>query len=212
MMREDMPETERLYYADPYLRSFTARITGTRREGERAAVALDRTAFYPTGGGQPNDRGVLSGRQVLDVAADDGLVWHLLDGELADDVVEGALDWDRRFDHMQQHTGQHILSQAFDRACSAETVAFHLGASYSTIDLGRADLAPEDIARAESEASGVVESALPVTAMFVGDQDLEGLPLRKPPKVTGKIRVVQVEATIGLRAAAPMWRIRRRWA
>jgi alanyl-tRNA synthetase len=192
MTREDMPETERLYYADPYLRSFTARITGVRREGERAAVALDRTAFYPTGGGQPNDMGVLSGRQVLDVAADDGLVWHLLDAELADDVVEGALDWDRRFDHMQQHTGQHILSQAFVRACHAETVAFHLGATSSTIDLGRTDLAPADVARAESEANAVIDAALPVSAGFVDDAGLDALPLRKPPKVTGKIRVVQV--------------------
>ncbi len=189
-----MPETEKLYYADPYLRHFTARIIGTRLQADRVAVALDRTAFYPTGGGQPNDTGDLAGRAVLDVAAEDDLVWHLLDGDVpAGDALEGALDWDRRFDHMQQHTGQHILSQAFVKTCDAETVAFHLGVAYSTIDLGRADLSPQDVGRAEAAANAVLDAALPVTAGFVDDATLATLPLRKPPKVTDKIRVVQVE-------------------
>ena len=189
-----MPETERLYYADPYIRRFTARIIAMRPQAHHTAVALDRTAFYPTGGGQPNDTGDLAGCAVLDVISEDGLVWHLLDGDAPDgDAFEATLDWDRRFDHMQQHTGQHILSGAFNRVCDAETVAFHLGAAYSTIDLGRANLTPADIAHAEAEANAVLDAALPVTASFVDDATLATLPLRKPPKVTDKIRVVQVE-------------------
>jgi alanyl-tRNA synthetase len=188
----DMVYTERLYYQDAYLQRFTAQVIARAEREGRAAVALDRTAFYPTGGGQPNDAGDLGGRRVLDVAGGDGLIWHVLEGDAPEGEVAGAVDWGRRFDHMQQHTGQHILSQAFVRACNAETVAFHLGVDYSTIDLNRAGLGPGDIARAEAEACDVVDRALPVLASFVDDAELAALPLRKPPKTTDRIRVVQV--------------------
>lgn len=189
--------TERLYYVDPYLREFVGRIVARKSVGGRPALALDRTAFYPTGGGQPHDTGVLSGADgtsvaVVDVSAEDGLVWHVVDVPPADEVVRGVLDWERRFDHMQQHTGQHILSQAFIQTCDAETVAFHLGVSYSTIDLNRTDLGPEALAAAEAAANAVVDRALPVTAAFVSPEELSRLPLRKPPKVNENIRVVQV--------------------
>lgn len=189
--------TERLYYADPYLREFAARIVARETIGGRPAVALDRTAFYPTGGGQPHDTGTLiasdgTSAAVVDVIAEDGLVWHVVDAPPADEVVRGAVNWDRRFDHMQQHTGQHILSQAFIRTCDAETVAFHLGVAYSTIDLNRTDLGPDALAAAEAAANAVVDSALPVTAAFVSPEELARLPLRKPPKVNENIRVVQV--------------------
>jgi alanyl-tRNA synthetase len=188
-----MAETERLYYTDPYLQRFTARVLERRTQGGRVTIALDRTAFYPTGGGQPNDTGALSGAPVVDVSAEDGLVWHVLDGDAPEGDALGVVDWARRFDHMQQHTGQHILSQAFIATCDAETVAFHLGATASTIDLGRNDLTPEEIARAEARANAVVDAALPVTATFVDEVALADLPLRKPPKVTEKIRIVQVQ-------------------
>jgi alanyl-tRNA synthetase len=173
----------------------------------RPAVALDRTAFYPTGGGQPHDTGRLlpagtdlsaacaaegAGINVLSVIAEDGLVWHILSAPLVADAVAGALDWTRRFDHMQQHTGQHILSQAFIRACDAETVAFHLGAASSTIDLNRIDLAPEALARAETAANAIIDAALDVIPAFVAPEQLAAIPLRKPPKVTEDIRIVQV--------------------
>ena len=184
--------TERLYIQDPYLREFTAHVVGRQVSGGKPAVALDRTAFYPTGGGQPNDRGTLDGVPVLDVIVEDGIVWHVLAAELPGDEVRGILDWSRRFDHMQQHTGQHILSQAFVVTCDAETVAFHMGADASTIDLGRADLGPDALAAAEAAANAVIDAAYPVTATFVTQDELAQLPLRKPPKVTEAIRVVQV--------------------
>ena len=184
--------TERLYIQDPYLREFTARVVGRQIVGGKPAVALDRTAFYPTGGGQPNDQGTLEGVPVLDVIVEDGVVWHILGAELPGDEVRGILDWSRRFDHMQQHTGQHILSQAFVVTCDAETVAFHMGADASTIDLGRADLGPDAPAAAEAAANAVIDAAHPVTATFVTQDELAQLPLRKPPKVTEAIRVVQV--------------------
>ena len=165
--------------------------------GDRLAAASRRwpsiaRAFYPTGGGQPNDLGTLDGLRVLDVIVEDGVVWHILDAELLGDEVRGALDWSRRFDHMQQHTGQHILSQAFVVTCDAETVAFHMGADASTIDLSRADLGPDALAAAEAAANAVIDAAHPVTATFVTQDELARLPLRKPPKVTEAIRVVQV--------------------
>jgi alanyl-tRNA synthetase len=188
-----MSRTESLYYQDPYLRRFSARVIGRQIIENRPAVALDRTAFYPTGGGQPNDTGALAGRAVLDVIAAGGLIWHVVDGDLPDGEVDGEIAWARRFDHMQQHSGQHVLSQAFIRECGAETVAFHLGSSSSTIDLDRTDLGLDRIAAAEAAANAVVDRALPVTAGFVGQAELSELPLRKPPKVTEDIRVVQVE-------------------
>ncbi len=184
--------TEPLYYQDPYLRAFTARVIGRRRHDGKETVALDRTAFYPTGGGQPHDTGTLNDVAVTDVFAEDGLVWHVLAGELTADTVTAALDWSRRFDHMQQHTGQHILSQAFIVERNAETVAFHLGATASTIDLNRTDLGPADLAAVEAAANRVLDEARPVTAAFVTQEELARLPLRKPPKITEAIRIVQV--------------------
>lgn len=194
--------TEKLYYRDSYLREFDAQVIARQSIGGKPAVAFDQTAFYPTGGGQPNDMGVLTapgGRSVSvrDVISEDDLVWHVLSGEVLDDQaqgvsVHGAIDWDRRFDHMQQHTGQHVLSQAFVQACDAETVAFHLGEKASTIDLDRTDIDAAGLARAEAAANAIVDAALRVAASFVTPEELAGLPLRRPPKVTENIRIVQV--------------------
>lgn len=185
--------TQYLYYHDAYLRTFTGRIVGRRQVDGRPTVALDRTAFYPTGGGQPHDTGTLNGVAVTDVFVEEGVVWHVLEADLPDEEVTGVLDWPRRFDHMQQHSGQHILSQAFVVRCNAETVAFHLGAEISTIDLNRTDLDADALAAAEEVANTVIEEARPVRAAFVTQEELARLPLRKPPKVTEAIRVVEVE-------------------
>ncbi|MCU0501645.1 MAG: alanyl-tRNA editing protein [Anaerolineae bacterium] len=184
--------TERLYIYDSYLREFAAQVVGRQVSDGKPAIALDRTAFYPTGGGQPNDRGTLAGVPVLDVIVEDGVVWHILAAECPREEVRGVIDWSRRFDHMQQHTGQHILSQAFVVTCDAETVAFHMGADASTIDLNRADLRPDALAAAETVANAVIDAAHPMTATVVTQDELAQLPLRKPPKVTEAIRVVQV--------------------
>jgi alanyl-tRNA synthetase len=190
--------TNRLYYADPYQRMFDATLVARKVIGGKPAVALDQTAFYPTGGGQPNDLGLLRAPagapvRVVAVISDDEAIWHVLGGELSADAVHGELDWDRRFDHMQQHTGQHVLSQAFVQEWDAETVAFHLGEKASTIDLNRTDLDAAAVARAEAAANGIVDAALRVTASFMAPAELAALPLRKPPKVTENIRIVQVE-------------------
>jgi alanyl-tRNA synthetase len=118
--------TEKLFHTDADLRRFEARVLACRpAEAGGFEVALDRTAFYATSGGQPHDQGALGAARVLEVRDDDGVLWHRLDREVAGSVA-GEIDWVRRFDHMQQHTGQHVLSQSFIETCGAETVSFHL--------------------------------------------------------------------------------------
>jgi len=173
--------TQRLYLADPYLRQFQAEVLATRTLAGRAAVVLDRTAFYPEGGGQPGDRGALGGVPVVDVQERDGEILHLLDGPAPAGAVECAVDWARRFDHMQQHHGQHLLSAAFERLLSARTVSFHLGEATCTIDLDlpAARLGPERLREVEAACNALVFGDLPVAARDLSPEELARLPLRK---------------------------------
>lgn len=185
--------TERLYYTEPYTTEFDARVLRVdRHEGRRVAV-LDRTAFYPASGGQPFDTGHLGGTRVLEVLeAEDGAILHVVDADVEVGPVHGRIDWERRFDHMQQHTGQHVLSAAFDRLLGARTESFHLGASSSTIDLGR-EVTPPEIARAENEANRIVWEDRPVTIRFVDAAEAATLPLRKGPARGGTLRIIDVQ-------------------
>jgi alanyl-tRNA synthetase len=185
---------ERLYYADAYLKTFTAQVIERLQWDGRPAVVLDRTAFYPTGGGQPHDTGTLQGIAVVDVVEreTDAAVIHLLDGPLEVDQVEGQVDWDRRFDLMQQHTGQHILSAAFVERLEANTVGFHLSDEYTTIDLDRASLSADDLAAVETLANAVVLENRPVDARFVADEEVAILALRKPLAHEGPVRIVSI--------------------
>jgi alanyl-tRNA synthetase len=195
--------TARLYYADPYCREFEATIRLVDRSDDRLLVALDRTAFYPTSGGQPFDTGVLAGLRVVDVFdRDDGTVVHSLDmrdgvqpsGRVPEpgDSVRGAIDWRRRFDHMQQHTGQHVLSAASDRLCGAGTVSFHLGTASSTIDLAR-ELSRDELAAVEAEANRIVWEDHPVTIRFVSAEEAAILPLRKESAREGTLRLIDID-------------------
>ena len=188
--------TERLYYTDSYLREFEANVVEevSAAEGEtRQAVLLDRTAFYPTSGGQPFDTGALGEARVLDVIdRQDGAVLHVVDAAVALGPVRGRIDWDRRFEHMQQHTGQHILSAAFEHTCGARTVSFHLGSASSTIDLAR-EVSAAEISKAESAANDVAWDDRAVRVRFVTGQEAAALPLRKETARTGMLRLVDIE-------------------
>ena len=185
--------TERIYYDAAYLREFDATLLEVLTvEGRRAAI-LDRTAFYPTSGGQPFDTGTLGGARVIDVIdRDDGVVLHVVEGEVAPGSVHGRIDWDRRFEHMQQHTGQHVLSAAFDRVAHARTESFHLGTASATIDLAF-EVSASQIAAAERLANDVVWENRPVRVRFVDAVEAGKLPLRKDPARTGRLRIVEVE-------------------
>jgi alanyl-tRNA synthetase len=185
--------TERLYYHDPYVREFDALVVESTVHDGRTAVVLDRTAFYPTSGGQPFDLGTLSGATVVDVVdAEDGRILHVVDRAPDTARVRGTIDWTRRFDHMQQHTGQHVLSAAFDRLLNVRTESFHLGADHSTIDLAR-EVSPVEIARVEDEANRVVWDDRPVAIRFAGPDEVARLSLRKEPTREGTLRLVEVE-------------------
>lgn len=189
--------TERLYYTDSALLEFTARVIDLRPDKDRVGVVLDRTAFYPTGGGQPNDIGSLNGVDVLDVIEnDDGTVFHFIgqvDAMTAGKEVQGRVDHSRRIDHMQQHSGQHILSQAFVQSCGAQTRSFHLGSSTSTIDIELAAPTDDHMRAAEKIANNVVFEDRPMRVHIVDEAEAERLPLRKESAVRGLIRVIEVE-------------------
>jgi alanyl-tRNA synthetase len=189
--------TDRLYYTDPYLRAFDATIAAVDRRDDRAVVTLDRTAFYPTSGGQPFDTGMLAGCRVVEVFdREDGSIAHVIDGPTAGlqagRAVHAEIDWPRRFDHMQQHTGQHLLSAAFDRLFDVRTVSFRLGAALSTIDLTR-ELTPAEIAAGEDEANRIVWENRTATIRFVTADEAAKLPLRKESLREGTLRLVDVD-------------------
>jgi alanyl-tRNA synthetase len=190
-----MSSSSRIYYTDPTVFEFDATVTSVTPDGARSRVRLDRTAFYPTTGGQPFDTGTLGASKVIDVIDEDGDVDHVIEGPVAlkaGDAVRGTIDRDRRVDHMQQHTGQHILSAAFDRLFNVRTESFHLGTVSSTIDLSR-EVTPNEIARAEDEANRVVWGDRPVAIRFVSAEEAAALPLRKEPQRTGELRVIDVD-------------------
>jgi alanyl-tRNA synthetase len=185
--------TERLYYTDAYLREFDADVVSVHEIEGRHAVVLDRTAFYPASGGQPFDLGTIETARVVDVVdREDGAVAHVIEGEPPAGRVRGRIEWDRRFDHMQQHTGQHVLSAAFERVTGVRTLSFHLGAASATIDLER-EVTPDEIARAEWAANDVVWDNRPVSIRFVDAEDAVSLPLRKEPARTGRLRLIDIE-------------------
>jgi alanyl-tRNA synthetase len=184
----------RLYYTDPLLTSFDATVVSCDPHEDRFSVLLDRTAFYPTSGGQPFDAGTIGGADVLDVyeREDDHQIVHVVDRPLVvGNAVAGKIDWKRRLDHMQQHTGQHLLSAAFDRLFSVRTVSFHMGSDASTIDLARETTA-EEITCAERLANTVVWEDRTVTVRFVAADSAAALPLRKESSRTGELRLVEI--------------------
>ncbi|MDK2925386.1 MAG: alanyl-tRNA synthetase [Bacillota bacterium] len=212
--------TERLYWEEPNSTEFTAVVTrvgpvpdldrqGVQEGGVALGVVLDRTLFYPEGGGQPADTGVLQleGEDALyrvkGVQEKDGAIVHLVELPARQEAgrkvplgpgarVRGRIDWERRFDHMQQHSGQHILSQAFLQPLGAHTTGFHLGADYASIDLDVADLSPEQVERVERLANEVVFQDLLVTAREYLPCELPEGVRRRLPKVAPKIRVVHI--------------------
>jgi len=196
--------TDRLYYADAYCREFSAAVTRVESRDGRTAVVLDRTAFYPTSGGQPFDTGTLIARafqgpektlRVVDVLdEEDGFVLHMLAGAepAVGASVHGTIDWARRFDHMQQHTGQHVLSAAVDRLFGVRTVSFHLGREASTIDLAR-ELSRDEIAAAEGEANRVVVENRSVSIRYASAENAASLPLRKESQREGTLRLIEID-------------------
>ena len=184
--------TSRLYYTDAYATAFDGRITEVSADGQR--VYLDRTAFYPTSGGQPYDLGLLGGAQVADVVDEDERIAHVLaaplSGHAIGDAVHGEIDWRRRFDHMQQHTGQHLLSAVFATLFGYETASVHFGADRSSLDLDVGAIDAAQLGEAEHRANEIVWENRPVSVSFEDAATAAGL--RKPPPREGTLRIVTI--------------------
>ncbi len=188
--------TKRLYYDNAYCVAFQAKVIDRFVLDNHQAVILDQTCFYPSSGGQPHDTGRINGAQVVDVYVreSDNAVVHIIDGNVMSDHSKGEIDWKRRFDHMQQHTGQHILSQAFVRIAKAPTLSFHLGADIATIDLPKDGLTPKLVEEAEILANEIVWDDRLIHSRYVSQEDIEEISLRKVPDLNGdQYRLIEIE-------------------
>lgn len=183
--------TEKLYYQDPYIRSFSAHILQSEKDEKgRFYVVLDKTAFYPTGGGQPHDTGTINDVYVFDVEEVEGEVRHFIDTPIEEKECYGEINWVRRFDHMQQHAGQHILSAAFEEMYGYKTISFHLGKDTCTIDLEVSTIIEEEANRVEERANTIILENRPIEARWVTKDELSKFPLRKALSVIENIRLV----------------------
>ena len=190
--------TNRLYYDNTYLTEFDAVVLECIPKADKYVIRLDQSAFYPTSGGQPFDTGIISGAEVTDVYVDDaGEVWHEVNAHFEIGcTVHGIIDWERRFDHMQQHAGEHMLANAAYRLLHGETIGLHLGNDVSSIDMtlpeGRTHITAEEIMALEDDVNSRIQRDVPVRQWFPDKEELSRLPLRKPPTVDDHIRIVQI--------------------
>ena len=195
--------THRLYYDDSYLQNFEARVLSCSPgrpvqgpSGTRAAweVLLDQTAFYPSSGGQPNDLGLLDEAVLLDVREEGDDIMHIVDRELAAGSVKGCVSWPRRFDHMQQHTGQHLLSAMFQERFALPTVSFHLGADLSTIDLRGQEPSWAHLLGAQRAANQAIFEDRPVNVRYGTAEQLAQRGVRKQVDREGLLRAIEIES------------------
>ncbi len=203
-------ETVKLYYDDPRKCEFEARIVSAEKEKQGWRIVLDRTCFYPEGGGQPADRGTLNGITVIDVQKSGEEIIHYTledprkmtasgtadpgpDSGTDEEVsVRGLIDWEHRFEYMQQHTGQHIISACLFRYGPYNTVAVHQGEEFTTVECDAEEIPEDKLVRIEDEANRIVCANLPVETMFTDDAGLTEFSLRREAKVSGEIRIVHI--------------------
>ncbi|WBL13071.1 alanyl-tRNA editing protein [Sutcliffiella sp. NC1] len=181
----------KLYYIDQYKQSFSTRVIKQVSENDKETyVVLEETAFYPTGGGQPNDIGYIQNVPIINVEIIDNEIRHYLKEPLKDEIVQAQIDWERRWDHMQQHSGQHILSAAFAQLFQYETVSFHLGQETCTIDIQTESVTNEELFQAETLANEIILANKPISTKWITASEVELYPLRKKPSVQENIRLV----------------------
>ena len=183
-------ETEKLYYADPFLKTFTATVLDCQPGKNGFVVTLDRTAFYPEGGGQPADQGTLDGAAVTDVHEKNGVVLHNVDSAVEiGKTVTGVIDWARRFDHMQQHSGEHICSGLICGRCNCDNVGFHMGTDMVTIDFN-ADIPWEELLEIEAQANQYIYEDHPIDIQFHRGAELDAIDYRSKKPLEGDVRIV----------------------
>ena len=183
-------ETEKLYYADPFLKEFTATVLDCQAGKNGYTVTLDRTAFYPEGGGQPADHGTLDGAAVTDVHEKNGVIFHNVDRAVEiGKTVSGSIDWARRFDHMQQHSGEHICSGLICGRYGCDNVGFHMGTDIVTIDFN-ADIPWEVLLEIEGQANRYIQEDHPIDIQFHRGAELDAIDYRSKKPLEGDVRIV----------------------
>jgi alanyl-tRNA synthetase len=186
--------TKKLYLEDPYLLSCSSEVIGQTQIDRKPGIILDQTVFYPASGGQPHDTGTINNVAVVDVfEGENRQIVHLLEKPIGALEVEATINWERRFDHMQQHTGQHLLSQAFVKAWDADTLSFHLGEQSATIDLNQSGLSIETITTVEEFANRIIFENRAVISHMVGKNELKQFPVRGLPTVEENIRILEIK-------------------
>jgi len=185
--------TKRLYFDDPYRTEFDAKVVRRLEVDGQPGLILDETCFYPTAGGQCCDKGLLNDVPVVDVCDMDGEIVHVTSRAIDAERVHGTIVWERRFDFMQQHSGQHVLSQSLIRVLDADTVSAHLGEESSTIEISRESLEEEETAKAEDTANRIVFENRAIKTYFVSADEVRKLPVRKIPAQQGPFRIVEVD-------------------
>lgn len=185
--------TNKLYYESAYIKEWETKVSRIVDKEDGLYLVMEGTAFYPHGGGQPCDIGYIDDIPVLDVILENGEILHKIGSAPAGPEVSCRIDWGRRFDHMQQHSGQHLLSAVFRDVCQAMTLSFHLGSDYATIDLELAELSPERLLEVEAEVNRQIYGNRTISSYFVSEEEMSRLPLVKRPKVTENIRIVEIE-------------------
>lgn len=183
----------KLYYVTPYVTKWLTNIEEIIETDNQIFVILEETAFYPEGGGQPSDTGTIDGINVIDVQIKDNQIFHLVEEKPENTHVECELNWERRFDHMQQHTAQHLLSAVLDELYHIPTVSFHLGKEYTTIDVDTIELTKEQIENIEHTCNTYIMKNLEIKSYFTTHEEVSKIPLRKLPKVIGDIRIVEID-------------------
>ncbi|MFP4385070.1 MAG: alanyl-tRNA editing protein [Spirochaetia bacterium] len=183
--------TEKLYYSNPSQSEFSAEITDKQKEKSLYAVRLDKTCFYPEGGGQPHDTGTIAGIPVIKVIKKEDDVLHYLKEDPGEGSITGKVDWNHRFDYMQQHTGQHIISAVLKKG-GLDTVSVHQGTEYTTIEIAEPEISKELLQEIEAAANREVGMNKPVQTYWVREHEIKELDLRREPKVGGKIRIVEI--------------------
>jgi len=184
--------TKRIYLESPYKVEFEAQVVEKVIWEKKPALILDQTCFYPESGGQPCDKGTINEVEVLKVLEDEARIIHLLAEDISSDKITGKIEWQTRFDHMQQHSGQHILSQSFHELLGAETLSFHLGEAISSVEMDIRKISEEEVENVERRANEIVFQDREIKCYFIPEEKIGSVPLRRPPKKKGLIRVVEV--------------------
>ena len=183
---------KKLYYETPYVKTFMCTVISCVQGKQGYETILSQTGFYPEGGGQPSDTGTLGGIRVLDVQEKNGQIIHFLEQPIEiGSIAEGMIDWDRRFDYMQQHTGEHILSGLIHERFGYNNVGFHMGAEEVTIDFD-GPVAMEEAEELELLANQVVFDNRPVKVLYPNEEELKTIPYRSKKELTGQVRIVEI--------------------